>query len=742
MKNLIQWSLPLILVTLIGCQGPSGSAGGENGIGGEGLNLLLLDSVSNSQSNSIPETNDAIVQVFLGDEDGEPIIGEIVNLTVVVGGALLSQSSVLTDSKGQANVFLYSPDVVSGSQPGSIVATAGGVTSDPLNFEFTASNVVDPSAVITGIQLVITEASTGDVKTSISTDDVANVAIQLFDNDGNVLANEIVTLEATSGVLSQTTVLTDATGSASVTINPPEDLLFGTAPGTITATTDVLDKPEYQNYEFNATTQISDGDSTFATSIRFDSVSEEIISLKGTGTVGFGESSLVNFTVFNGTQTVANAEVNFVLTTSVGGIQFDTDGDGNGDFTNTTAVSDAQGRVSVLVHSGNIATPVRVTAFIDLENGETIFVQSNVLTITTGIPDQNSMTLTFSKFVSEGADYAGDEIEVTAFLGDRFNNPVPDGTAVNFTTEGGLIQPSCTTLNSQCSVTWRSQNPVPDDHRSTVLAHAIGHETYYDRNGSGIFDNGDEFDDLSEAFRDDDENGVFDPGASNTSRDEIFVDYDGSGDYSGPDAKFNGVPCNHDADCPIDANNLANRPNSLMDVRKQGLIIMADSVASVSIRSINTGATSCLGADGKYLTDGTCSSLSNIAFGTGASTMKLWVLIEDSKALCTTGAPDYSIVPYFTRVDAVDPDSAACPYATRQSVSTGSSVSVNTTVGELSDIPINTIQNTYSAQEFVFFISSSADNEDDEAGALTVEVTSPVTGSVGSVSISVTDPAN
>ena len=704
-----------------------------------GLNVTIKNASTEVVSNSLLETEDGLVEITFIGEDGLPSANQIVNVDVTVGDALVSQGSVLTDSSGEAQLFLFSPDVTAGSQPGSLVATSGDVTSDAVNFEFKANNVVDPDTVVTGIVLKMTIASSGQASNSIIIDETANLEITLFDDDGNPMAGEIVNLTASSGLLSQDSVLTNAEGIANVTIDPPTDLTFGTAPGVISASSTATTKSSQFNYEFVATTQTADGDPAVATSIRFESVSQEIISLKGTGTVGFGESSEVNFTVLNGSTTVSNAEVTFVLTTTVGGITFD------GGGTLTTATSDAQGRVSVIVHSGNVATPVRVTAFIELESGDTIFVQSNILTITTGIPDQNSISLSLSKFTSEGNNFDGDTIEVTARLGDRFNNPVPVGTRVNFTTEGGNIVGSCLTNEfNQCSVSWESQNPRPADGRTTIMAHAIGHETYFDENGTGVFDgngtDGDEFEDLPEAFRDDDENGVFDPDAydgfvNNFSRDEIFVDYDASASYSLGDGVFNGVPCNHDTDCPIDANNLAGRSNSLIDVRAEGLIIMANSSASVDVRLIEAGANSCLDGNGKYLTDGTCSSVSSIIFPTGANTVKLWALVEDGRALCKNALLG-------DRVDSVNPNDPLCAYAVRQSAATGSAITVTAAAGELSDIPVSSVPNQYGALEFIIYLSSSAENEDDESGAFLLKVDSPLTNTPSSYSISVTDPAN
>ena len=74
--------------------------------------------------------------------------------------------------------------------------------------------------------------------------------------------------------------------------------------------------------------------------------------------------------------------VNFSLNTTVGGIS----------VSPATAQSDANGNVQTVVQGGTVATTVRVTATVQ---GVTpvLSTQSSQLTITTGIPDQDSFSL-------------------------------------------------------------------------------------------------------------------------------------------------------------------------------------------------------------------------------------------------------------------------------------------------------------------------------------------------------------
>ncbi|MEA3405182.1 MAG: Ig-like domain-containing protein [Pseudomonadota bacterium] len=587
-----------------------------------------------------------------------------------------------------------------------------------------------------GINLSMSVSSTGETDTSIPANDDAKVMIVLLD-DGNLpLDNEIISLSATSGSISQSSVLTSNTGQASVTIYSPDSLESGTAPGTLTATAG--DYTATLNYQFVATISGEGSNTSSAGSIQFINAEPTFMSLKGTGGQGYGETSQVTFKVVDilGSP-IEGAEVNFTLSTTVGGLT----------LSPASGSSNASGLVTTTVQAGTISTPVRVGASVTLSDGELIYVQSDLLTVTTGIPDQNSIDLTLDKYAPEGWDYSGQIVNVTARLGDRFNNPVPDGTVINFTTEGGLIgdddrsTASCLTADSECTVRWKSQNPRPSDHRSTILAYAIGHETFYDFNANGVFDDGDVFDDLGEAFRDDDETLTFNPDSGNGfSIDEKLIDYDENAAYSGPDGVYNGVPCEHSTDCPTDANNIAGRSNFLTNVRAQKVLIMADSAPNVEMYELLSGG-SCLDGNGKLVIDGVrCQAVTS--FSAGLDVKTIWVLIEDgsdefvqkSTALCLTASGE--------RIsDMTDPNHEDCTVAVRQSAPTGASISVSSEVGTLSTIPYATVRNATNHLEFTFSVTADDENADPETGVLEVKVSTPVGGVDVYSSVSMTDPA-
>jgi len=291
-------------------------------------------------------------------------------------------------------------------------------------------------------------------------------------------------------------------------------------------------------------------------SIVYKSASYTIISLKGSGTTAHPETSTVVFQVLDQTGGPSpGASVTFALNTQVGGVQ----------VSPGPVVSDANGNVQTVVQAGTVATPVRVTATVTSVTPN-ISTQSNQLSVSTGVPTQGSFSLAVSCHNVEAYDTDGVVVQVTARLADRFSNPVADGTAVQFNSEGGHIQPQCTTstvtnpdgstLGGQCVVDWVSANPRPviglpatgfpapngRPGRSTILATAIGEESFVDANGNGEFDPGETFTDLGERYRDDNSNGAYDPG-------EFFYDFNNDGVRNPADGLFNGVLCNDPARC-------------------------------------------------------------------------------------------------------------------------------------------------------------------------------------------------
>jgi len=128
-------------------------------------------------------------------------------------------------------------------------------------------------------------------------------------------------------------------------------------------------------------------------------------------------------------------------------------------LSNTSAVSDDRGEVSVTLTSGTEPTSVRVVA--KLENG--LSAISDTIMVTTGLPTQAAFSLSAESYNIEGFDYDNAQTQVTLLLADQNGNPISDNTATVFQTDSGAIGSSlrggCVTNNGVCSVSFRSQNP-------------------------------------------------------------------------------------------------------------------------------------------------------------------------------------------------------------------------------------------------------------------------------------------
>ncbi|MDD5057053.1 MAG: hypothetical protein PHQ60_04205 [Sideroxydans sp.] len=303
-----------------------------------------------------------------------------------------------------------------------------------------------------------------------------------------------------------------------------------------------------------------------AGSLQYYSATPTTIGLSGMGGV---TSSQVAFKVVDsGGNPVSGKDVVFGLSTTQGGITLTP--------ATATGTSDTNGLVYINVNAGTMSTPVRVTArtctttitttspLVCSGTGTILSTQSSELTIFMGIPSQSNFSLSAAILNIEGWDYIGTGTTLTAWLADHFGNPVPDGTAVNFisTETGGRVGGSCVTTAGNCSVVFESMDNRVPDGRLTVLAYAVGEESFVDLNGNGVADktpnelivNGSSTD-IGEAYVDYNENGVYNAAT------EPYLDFNQDGVYSGTtsgvapynfvgatsagDGYYNGVLCDN-----------------------------------------------------------------------------------------------------------------------------------------------------------------------------------------------------
>lgn len=386
-----------------------------------------------------------------------------------------------------------------------------------------------------------------------------------------------VTLQRSDGSLySETATVTfnsDCVANSLATVTSPVEITNGIATTTYSAKgcsgTDVITaRATVDGTVLSATGSVNVAPAEIG-SIVFVSATPENIALKGSGSSEHPETAVVVFRVLDSSGGPrANAVVNFQLDTNLGGVS----------LSSNQATTNADGRVQTVVQGGTVSTPLTVTATV-MDTSPAISTQSSVLTVTTGIADQDSFSMAVECQNVEAWARDGVVVPVTVRLSDRFNNPVPDGTAVTFNTEGGSIQSRCITADGACKVNWTSSNPrpiaqprpgTPDrSGRSSLLAMAVGEESFTDRNGNGVFDDGDDFVDLAERYRDDNESDSYD-----YANGEFFYDFNNNGTRDPADGVFNGVLCKHSTQC--DAS------KTTTGIGVQNMIIMSDGAAVVT----------------------------------------------------------------------------------------------------------------------------------------------------------------
>ena len=321
--------------------------------------------------------------------------------------------------------------------------------------------------------------------------------------------------------------------------------------------------------------------------VEFVSAEPQTILLKGMSAAGMQHTSTVRFQIKNDVGgPIANEDVTFELITPAVG-------DGGIKLSTTKGKTDNNGFVSTILQAGTVHTTVRVRATVE-RGGTKISSESSQLVISTGIADQNSLSLSFSVLNPAAWDHDGVEVGVNLIASDRYNNPVPDGTTVSFYTELGQVEPSCQTAGGRCTVKWRSSNPrdlgtgdirYPRDNTTsysdgitTVTAKILGEESFLDTNANGIFDDGDLFDTLSdrgEAYADYNMGyNIIDSGGNITTNmydqglDRFILDYNGNQAYDPKDGKYTGLSCKHSTLCASD--------NGLKDIFASGQIVMSE----------------------------------------------------------------------------------------------------------------------------------------------------------------------
>ncbi len=621
----------LAVLLLAGCGGDktplvSGGSGGTGGGGGSGgggatlaISVVLVDPASGNTATGVSSTNPGELRATV-TLNGAPLADEVVTVNTTIGVLNPTSGTALTNSAGVATIGLEEGGVEGAGTATASITYQGTTATDSVSFQVSTSGGSGvPTVLRMGYGTVTGTTVTGFTEnlvdiglSTLSAGGTTSATVLIIDENDNLYANP-VDVSFTSGCVGTGDAVIDATVTTVNGIASATYLAQGcVGPDTITASATI--GADMYTATGSLTVQAAS-----VGSIEFVSATPESITLQGTGGAGRSETSVVLFRVVDiQGDPVQGQDVGFALNTTVGGITLDP----------SSATSDNNGLVQTTVQAGTIATSVRVTA--SATSGSSTFEsQSDQLVITTGIPDDDSMDIVAEVLNPNGWNISGVQVGITARLADRFNNPVPDGTAITFTTEGGSIESFCNTVDGECQVIWTSQDPRPCGEtlgaaevdidttagpnvcvltpggltnpgepqlgfaplgqpyggRATILASAVGEESFTDVNGNGVFDEGDLYNDLPEAWVDSNEDGVRDAN-------EPYLDFNSSGTYNSADGEFNGILCSRPTSNDCSVNQTLHVRDSLVLVMSGNTGYMALSPSAITIPNGGTaGAT-------------------------------------------------------------------------------------------------------------------------------------------------------
>jgi hypothetical protein len=502
MKTGLKATLLASMIALAACGGGSGDGyygGGSSGnpdsnddtdSGTDDLSTLKLTELDiydpdTGEAISSVAVNGAIAKVKVTTNAGKPIPNALIKFSgaqeFVFGN---SSASVLTDDTGAAQLFFKpSSTQVSGAYTISAEASYNGINTTRSKYINIAATNIDLSSLQLGdnvlgssgqtsVSLKVTDATTKNgingVPVSFTADcGQINPNIYTSANQGDVLAT-YKGVNSDGTLCSGNVNIIASTNSGSSIINKRISL-------TIAAPS--------------------------ATAIMFPEGQNTIIGIEGSGSVS---QAVLNFTVYSNSTPLPGKEIEFSLVKSPLGLTIGQKGQ-----TSWTVKTDEDGNAPITIYPGSTPGPVEIRATV--KDNPAIFALSKNITVATARPSQNNISLSMSTNSVEGWNIDGTPSIVTMRVADKFGNAVPDGTIVNFTSEGGQIGNSCTTQQvnkiALCNVTFSSQDFRPRNGRVTVLGVVEGEKAYIDNNKNNAFDEGDTLSrNIGDTYRDDDEN--------------------------------------------------------------------------------------------------------------------------------------------------------------------------------------------------------------------------------------------
>lgn len=517
MKKMKWLWLIAVVCTLVACGGgggyagttgsnPSGSGSGGGSGGGSSnpsngsagtpsantvaptLKIALVDSSKTTVSNNtILRGASFFLRATLLDASGSPLPNVLIKFTVDATTAAVSSPSTLTDVSGIAEVSI---------QAASLKSVAGSVSATTTIGTQIISGSLDiqtKSAVITLATLSFPTVATPVSLAANQTKEILATVLV----DGNPAPNGLINANFTTtcGQFNSTKVATNSSGEIRT------NYTAGSNCTSATVTAQLVEVAEQAKSISLTVVKATSSAITFVSA-----TTPTMVTSRVPGALSY--STLIFKLVDSANNPIAYQNVNASLSNEsiLAGIRFD------GSLTTLTTATDGSGLASVVVKAGAVPGPVTVRVT-DSANPTVVGVSTGV-SVSSGKAAQDRLSLASEKTSLEAFSTNSVTSTLTFSVSDRFGNPVPAGTTVNFATNSGVIVglsgATCSLdSNSQCNVTYRSitGDSRPSNGHVFVLAWMSGDEAFTDSNGDGIWQTSEVFFPLGTPYIDNDWNG-------------------------------------------------------------------------------------------------------------------------------------------------------------------------------------------------------------------------------------------
>ena len=197
------------------------------------------------------------------------------------------------------------------------------------------------------------------------------------------------------------------------------------------------------------------------------------VYIKGSG---LSETALINFKVTDDNGRLVDNDHQITVHFSI------LNGPNGGEYVFPEAMDTQNGYVYTILNSGTIAGPVQIEAQAQV-NGKTIRSIPIRIAIHGGLPDAEHFSLVMEKSNIAARVHYGLLDKLTAYVGDKYSNPVVPGTAIYFSTNFCLVEGSAVTNNmGAAKVNFISGSPLPPNPQDSSFA-TITAYTYSDTLG-------------------------------------------------------------------------------------------------------------------------------------------------------------------------------------------------------------------------------------------------------------------